>query len=249
MLEKNQYPDILFASGNELFEKSDGSRGFQRKLINFISSDEGRVITGNEATERLLRAGRLPSVCTCLSVYRREFLLEHALFQIPGMRHEDVEWMPRVWYFAERTVVLDYAFVNYRKRPGSVTTQAVTNSIRELARAFNSLFDFWFEHEEAPIVVKRLWASFWLSLFFWYFYQTQYDVRFPAEDRRKAFFEFFNRQGHRYREVARHAPRAKRLATPLLLLAWKTGWEFPVRCYFRYLYYPLIALKEKVSKK
>ena len=150
---------------------------------------------------------------------------------------------------APRTVVLDYAFVNYRKRPGSVTTQAVTNSIRELARAFNSLFDFWFEHEEAPIGVKRLWASFWLSLFFWYFYQTQYDVRFPAEDRRKAFFEFFNRQGHRYREVARHAPRAKRLATPLLLLAWKTGWEFPVRCYFRYLYYPLIALKEKVSKK
>lgn len=74
-------------------------------------------------------------------------------------------------------------------------------------------------------------------------------MKFPEKDRREAFFEFFNRQGHRCREVARHAPRAKRLATPLLLLAWKTGWEFPVRCYFRYLYYPLIALKEKVSKK
>lgn len=75
-------------------------------------------MTGNEAAVRVLRAGRLPSVCVCLSVYRREFLLEHALFQVPGMRHEDLEWVPRVWYFAERTAVLDYSFVNYRKHAG-----------------------------------------------------------------------------------------------------------------------------------
>lgn len=74
-------------------------------------------------------------------------------------------------------------------------------------------------------------------------------MKFPEKDRREAFFEFFNPPGTSLPRGGRHAPRAKRLATPLLLLAWKTGWEYPVRCYFRYLYYPLIALKGKAAGK
>ncbi|AVM47309.1 glycosyltransferase family 2 protein [Victivallaceae bacterium BBE-744-WT-12] len=240
--------DILFACGSEYGERPDGGCRYLGRFLNLDGADAGKIMTGNEAAVRVLRAGRLPSVCVCLSVYRREFLLEHALFQVPGMRHEDLEWVPRVWYFAERTAVLDYSFVNYRKHAGSVTTSLIPQSIHDIAAALDALFDFWFSHD-ASGELRRVWASHWLSVFFWYFYHPQYIVKFPEKDRREAFFEFFNRQGHRCREVARHAPRAKRLATPLLLLAWKTGWEYPVRCYFRYLYYPLIALKGKAAGK
>ena len=240
--------DILFACGSEYGERPDGGCRYLGRFLNLDGADAGKVMTGNEAAVRVLRAGRLPSVCVCLSVYRREFLLEHALFQVPGMRHEDLEWVPRVWYFAERTAVLDYSFVNYRKHAGSVTTSLIPQSIHDIAAALDALFDFWFSHD-ASGELRRVWASHWLSVFFWYFYHPQYIVKFPEKDRREAFFEFFNRQGHRCREVARHAPRAKRLATPLLLLAWTTGWEYPVRCYFRYLYYPLIALKGKAAGK
>ncbi len=247
-LERYDYPDLLSVSGNEYFEDSAGNRRFNRKWCNLSREFEGRIMTGCEALAAIGAAGRLPLVSVWLGVYRRQFLLEKELFQLPGVRHEDNEWMPKVWFFVQRLAVLDYPYVTYRKRPGSITTTPGPKSIHDMAVVLNALADFYFEHE-FPEAVARTWASNWLSVFFWYFFLPMYDDKYPEKDRRAAFMAIFDRQGARFKELVRFAPRRKRLPTPLLLLAWKHGVEWPMKWFFRGVYYPLIEYREKLNRK
>ena len=57
-----------------------------------------------------------------LTVCRADFLRAHDLLFVPGLKHEDEEWTPRVLTFAPRLLVLDADLYVYRRRAGSVMT-------------------------------------------------------------------------------------------------------------------------------
>ena len=116
----------------------DSASGFS----NFRPADEKDVFTGLEAIRRSGRNGGSMHNFTWLSIYLVEFLREHRLYQSDGLLMEDYEWTPRVWFFAKRFAYLDRKLYTYRRRPGSLTTEASPRILPDLAHQFRSLVDF-----------------------------------------------------------------------------------------------------------
>lgn len=59
---------------------------------------------------------------TCRNLYNRTFLLFHKLFFVEGIFFEDVEWMPRTFYYAHTVSYHKIPFYHYRCRSNSITT-------------------------------------------------------------------------------------------------------------------------------
>lgn len=68
----------------------------------------------------------VPFVCVWQRCYRREFLLENSLRFREGILHEDNEFTPRACMKAESIKVIPDVLYNYRIRPGSIMTTAIT---------------------------------------------------------------------------------------------------------------------------
>ena len=87
--------------------------------------DAPAEMTGVEATlylENRLHGSFCPMLQ--LTIHRREFLVEHDLKCIRGLRNQDSEFSPRALYLAKRVVPLHEPFYFYRIRTGSVQTLA-----------------------------------------------------------------------------------------------------------------------------
>lgn len=110
------YPCAIVAK-NEISGKTE--------LRDNYRPDAPAELTGVEATIYL--KDRLYGVfCPMLqlTVHRREFLVEHDLKCIRGLRCQDSEFSPRALYLAKRVVPLHEPYYLYRIRPNSVQTQA-----------------------------------------------------------------------------------------------------------------------------
>ena len=68
----------------------------------------------------------VPFVCVWQRCYRREFLEENYLRFREGILHEDNEFTPRACLKAKRIKVIPNVLYNYRVRPGSIMTTAIT---------------------------------------------------------------------------------------------------------------------------
>jgi glycosyltransferase involved in cell wall biosynthesis len=55
-------------------------------------------------------------------LFSREFLIRNNLFFLDGILFEDVEFLPRLMYTAQRAACHDLAFYHYHLRPGSIST-------------------------------------------------------------------------------------------------------------------------------
>ncbi len=110
------YPCVIVAN-NEINGKSE--------LRDNYGQDAPAEMTGVEAVlylERRLHGSFCPMLQ--LTVHRREFLVEHDLKCIRGLRNQDSEFSPRALYLAKRVVPLHEPFYLYRIRPNSVQTKA-----------------------------------------------------------------------------------------------------------------------------
>ncbi len=200
---------------------------------------EGRIFSGVELLSRILRPEAIEQA-TWMRVYSREFLLEKELFQIPGRRHQDTEWTPRVFFRADRIAALHYSYYCYRKRPGSVTTRPTPQGIRDEALNTGSLFRFFLENEFPP-ELRRRYATFFadfLNIFFAFFKRKSFSRR----DRAEAFRLLFPDAGARldYLKIVRYARFGKKLMVPWVALAWLPGGFVAAEWGFRFCYYPLI---------
>ncbi len=81
----------------------------------------GQVFTG---TEYLLMAHQAEkaSMAVWLNIYRRKFLLEHALIFKFGILHEDEQFTPRAFLKANTVLCTGIMFYHYVIRDGSITT-------------------------------------------------------------------------------------------------------------------------------
>ena len=91
---------------------------------NYAASSPAEM-TGVEAMleiDRLKGAGFCPMLQ--MTVFRRQFLVEHDLKCIYGLRRQDSEFSPRALYLAKRVVPLHEPFYLYRLRANSVSSAA-----------------------------------------------------------------------------------------------------------------------------
>jgi len=208
------------------------------RLSNFRADDEKEVFTGPEAIRRAGRNGGKMCNHTVLSIYRTQFLRENRIRQTPGRLMEDFESTPRIWFAAKRFAYLDEAFYVYRRRPGSLTTEASSRIAFDMVQQFKSLLDF-ADGVSAPPDILAIWSNQWLSILFWFLFHPVTSRKLGDPERRQALAALFADDGdQRFRRLCRSASAPKRAAAPLVRLAAK-GWQAPAKFFFRCLYYPL----------
>ena len=214
------------------------------RLTNFRRSDEKGVFSGFDAIRRAGRNGGRMCNHTVLSIYRTEFLREHHIRQTPGRLMEDFESTPRIWFYAKRFAYLDEVFYVYRRRPGSLTTEASSRIALDIVRQFKSLLIFAEDHE-IPEDILAVWSNQWLSILYWFLFHPVTSGKLADPERRQALAELFaDGGGARFCRLCARASLPKRVAA--MLTAWAAkGLLLPAKFYFRHLYYPLIEHKHK----
>ena len=155
--------------------------------------------TGPEATLFIATIRKHPYPMMQLTVCRREFLVEHKLKCVYGLRGQDRQFSPRALYFAKRVCPLHEPFYIYLyNRTGSVVTSINKGDIlKDEAIIHQSLFEFHSLVSSAPDFDRRLttrWGQSWIS---WIAYTWFSPMRI------------------------RHIPRARRLET--LAMLFKNG--------------------------
>ena len=225
-------------------EEDDVDWANAHRISNFGAADANRIFSGFEAIRRTGRNGGRLHCYTWMAAYRTAFLKEHKLYQKDGMVMEDFEWMPRVWYSAEKMAYLDEALYAYRRRPNSLTTEASSRAIYDLARHLRSLIEF-VEAHQVPCDILSIWSNQWLALLYWFMYHPVTSHKISDADRRQAWRIIREDGGwRRFRQLACRTSLPRRMAIPLLTLA-ACGCQWPVRLYFRFLYYPLAEHRQK----
>ena len=238
--------DILQYSARVVNEQPDGSLLDGGVISNFDGTDAGRMLTGREAIIRCGRSGAIRNH-NVLNICRVQFLRENRLHKNAGLILEDFEWTPRCWYLARRMAFLPRALYCYRRRQNSVMTESSPRVLFDLARQFAHLPAFLSRHQVIP-AVRRVWASQWLSLFIWYFFNPIYDRKFSWHDRRAVRDMLMDGDsGETLREFIGMAGWPKRVGMRLLLLSRRLGMWLP-RLYFRGVYFPLMKLRDRRQK-
>ena len=176
------YPCAIVVN-NELTGKNDEIRDNYPGNFN----DE---LTGVGATlylEKRFRHG-FPCPMLQLTVFRREFLVEHDLKCIYGLRMQDSEFSPRALYLAKRVIPIHEPFYLYRIRENSVQTKAKGAGYfyKDLAIRLQSLMAFHARVSQSPDFDRRVavgWARRWCSMIFarWFDKASVRDI--PRERR------------------------------------------------------------------
>jgi len=175
-------------------------------------------MTGVGATleiDRLWGGGFCPMLQ--LTVFRREFLIEHDLKCIYGLRRQDSEFSPRALYRAKRVVPLREPFYLYRVRANSVSTASrdVGRFHKDFAIIFKSLLDFYAKVSSEPDFDARVapcWARQWLArIFYVWFYP--YNVDHITRERRLETLNTLFADGFAdFDSLLKFANRPKRIA-------------------------------------
>lgn len=196
--------------------------------------------SGLTALERMFRDGTYHSATWC-RIYRREFLTAHQLYQEIGRHHQDDEWTPRVYYFAQKTISTDFIYYNYRKRENSITTKRSCASLHSVALNMQSFFAFWHTHK-IPSSLKEPLAH-WYCGFLGNFFAPFAQKLFERTDRKSAFAEAMNHQLKYYLPIALHGRPGDKLfallgVVPLVIgrgIGFRWGEILFIRIFYRNL--------------
>ena len=200
-------------------------------------------MTGVEAT---LEIDRLWGGKFCpmlqLTVFRREFLVEHDLKCIYGLRRQDSEFSPRALYRAKRVFPLHEQFYLYRIRANSVSTASNIPGRfnKDWAIINKSLFSFYAAVSREPDFDTRVaacWARQWLPrMFFRWFYYRNLD-QVPRRQRLETLQFIFSDGTGSFEALLKYANLSKRIAGWWLLVFLRHpafGWM--AELYFRVYY-------------
>ena len=211
-----------------------------KRITNFSATDANDVFTGLDAVRR---AGKIDqnknafNNYSWLNIYRLAFLQKHRLYQRFGVM-EDYEWIPRVWYHAERMAYLDVPLYVYRRRPQSLSNSNRIRNLYDMADQTRSLFAF-AAATPIPDDVFSIWSNQWISLLYLFLFYPTPSAAYSRTEIKKALSILFAEDGlSDFMRVLSHASRMKQLTKPLILLAAK-GLLFPALFFFHKIYYPL----------
>ena len=222
---------------------------------NYAASSPAEM-TGVEA---LLEIDRLRGGDFCpmlqMTVFRREFLIEHDLKCINGLRRQDSEFSPRALYQAKRVVPLHEPFYLYRLRANSVSSGAKGKGAgyfhKDWAIITKSLFAFHARVSREPGFDRRVsvcWARHWVSRFLYFWFDPQNISSIPRERRLETLNILFSDGFDDFNLLLRYVGAGKRIAgwwarafvrCPVL----RGSAELFFRCYFR-----MVGTKESKKK-
>lgn len=81
-------------------------------------------------------------VCVPFAIYRKDFLKENNLSFYPGIYHEDNEFSPKAYYYAERVGSTDEVIYRLRQTPGSIMHTVNPKRITDLLEVSEMLHEF-----------------------------------------------------------------------------------------------------------
>ena len=210
---------------------------------NYPPDSTPEELTGTEATlllQRLWNSNFCPMLQ--LTVFRREFLVEHALKCIYGLRRQDSEFSPRALYLAKRVVPLHEPFYLYRLRSNSVSSAAKIAGyfLQDWAIINKSLFAFHAKVSRESGFDSRVsecWARQWVSRFLYLWFYPQNIHAIPRERRLETLNVLFSEGFHDFNLLAKSAGAGKRLAgmwvrSFVRYPALRGVTEFFFQCYF-----------------
>ncbi len=94
-------------------------------------------ITGEEY---LLKSEYLCNVWS--GCYRRQFILDNAIYFREHIAYEDTDWSVKTFYYAPRIALVDYPFYCYRYNYGSITNRPDRRSFIDNIKSRNAAYDF-----------------------------------------------------------------------------------------------------------
>ena len=174
------YPCVIIAN--------DEINGKSERRDNY-GEDAPAEMTGVEASiylEHRLHGVFCPMLQ--LTVHRREFLVEHDLKCIRGLRCQDSEFSPRALYLAKRVVPLHEPYYLYRIHPNSVQTRAkgVGYFMKDWAIITKSLLAFYDKVSREDGFDTRIvpcWNRQWISRMFYMWFSSKAQQEIPREKR------------------------------------------------------------------
>ena len=152
-----------------------------------------------------------------LTVHRREFLVEHDLKCIRGLRHQDSEFSPRTFYLAKRIVPIHEPFYLYRIRPNSVQTKArgADYFLKDWSIITKSLLAFYDKVSREDGFDARVvpcWIRQWFSRmnYTWFSPKAQKQI---SREKRAEWLRFIFEDGFdSYERMMKSGSRGQRLA-------------------------------------
>ena len=208
-----------------------------------------KEMTGPEATvllEKLFEKS-FPCPMLQLTVFRREFLVEHDLKCIYGLRHQDSEFSPRALYLAKRVIPIHEPFYLYRIRENSVQTEAgkAGRFHKDLAIRLKSLIDFHARVSREPGFDKRIsqaWAHRWTTTIFRMWFAPGSVNTVPLGTRADTFDIIFADGTENFETLLKSA------SLPVRMGGWwvdkcakSNSWRRLAELFFRVLYFPLLS--------
>jgi len=152
-----------------------------------------------------------------MSIHRREFLVEHGLKCVRGLRCQDNEFFPRALYLSKSVVPLHEPFYVYRIRPNSVQTGARGAGffLKDWAIITKSLLAFYDKVSREEGFDERItpyWAHFWFNRmnFKWFSIDSQKSI--PREERLEWLKFIFEDGFDSYSRMIKTASIAERIA-------------------------------------
>ncbi len=134
--------------------------------LNHVKKEE--MLTGKEFLKDSLLQNLMP-MAAWLNCIRQDFLLENKLRFKEGIRHEDEEFTPRLFFKAEKVLTTGVDLYRYIIRENSITTtKDLRPNARDLYQTLESLEKIYIEVEDKEfkdLLLDSL-ATKYLSLFF-----------------------------------------------------------------------------------
>ena len=182
-----------------------------------------------------------------LTVFRREFLVEHDLKCIYGLRHQDSEFSPRALYLAKRVIPIHEPFYLYRIRENSVQTAGgkAGRFHRDLAIRLKSLIDFNARVSREPgfdARISKAWARRWTSTIYRMWFSPGSVATVPADVRAETFGIMFADGAENIGTLLRSATLPSRIAGWWVKKCAKSPrWRRPAELFFKAVYYPILS--------
>ena len=211
-------------------------------------------MTGIEAA---LEIDRLWSGPFCpmlqLTVFRREFLVEHDLKCIYGLRRQDSEFSPRALYRAKRVVPLHEPYYLYRIWPNSVSNASKDPGRfhKDWAIITKSLLEFYGKVSREPDFDARVapcWVRQWIPrMTAKWFYPTSLDS-IPRQLRVETLQQMFSDGFDNFNSLLKYASFPKRVSGYFLrMFVRHPSLRWAAETYFR-IYYRLSAMRKRKSR-
>ena len=237
--------DVLAFAARKMLAFPNGEFHECEKICNFQAEGD-EVFSGLEMVMQKSRSHSKHLVnLTWLNLYRMEFLRQHQLYQHEGRIFEDLDWFPRVCFFAQRFAVLDEVLYFYRVRPGSITADFTSSPhFLDVPRQLRDGIAFAMDHWE-PQEFWRVWANIWITFLYWILFHPVASRKLSDQTRRAALQILLEKENAKaFRRFLTLVSWPKRLAFPWLKLG-ALGFLLPSKLYFRWFFYPLSYWRKK----